>query len=219
MLRRLGLSPQRPVVRAYERDSEQVRVWKTETYPAIRAEAAQVGATIYFGDEAGVRSDYHCGTTWAPIGQTPVVNSTGARYSVNLISAVSAQGGLHFLLQEGRATAAVFSDFCGKLLADDGGIVFLIVDNHSIHTANIVKEFVASTAGRLRLFYLPPYAPDTNPDEWVWKNVKHDRIGRSGITTAGDLYQKAARALERLQQLPGIVRGFFRDPYLQYITT
>lgn len=88
LLRTLGLSPQRPLHRAYQQDPEKVARWKNEDYPAIRKAAAGEGATIYFADEAGIRSDYHSGTIWAPIGQTPVVESTGARYSVNMLSAV-----------------------------------------------------------------------------------------------------------------------------------
>jgi transposase len=217
MLRRLGMSPQRPLVRAYEQDPEAVRRWKTETYPAIREQAAQAGARVYFGDEAGIRSDYHTGTTWAPVGRTPVVRSTGKRHAVNMLSAITAQGGLHFMLHEGKVDSSVFIEFCRRLLADDGGTVFLIVDNHSIHLSNETRAFAASTDGRLRLFFLPTYSPELNPDEWVWKNVKHDRIGRSGITGAADLHTKATRALQRLQDLPGIVRGFFADPDLRYI--
>jgi len=94
LLRKLGLSPQRPLWRAYEQNPERVTAWKQTEYPAIRAAAAQVGATIYVADEAGIRSDYHAGTTWAPTGQTPVVRTTGKRDSVNLISAVTPAGAL-----------------------------------------------------------------------------------------------------------------------------
>jgi transposase len=219
LLRRLGLSPQRPLWRAYQQSPEAVTRWKTETYPAIRAEAARVGATIYFADEAGVRSDYHAGTTWAPVGQTPVVRTTGARHAVNLISAVTAKGALRFAAYDGTLTARVFIDFCTRLLHDAAGPVFLILDGHPVHRSNAVKKFAASTGGRLRLFLLPGYSPELNPDEWVWKNVKADRIGRAGITSADDLKAKALAALHRLQKLPNLIRGFFADPDLRYITT
>ncbi|MPY85854.1 MAG: IS630 family transposase, partial [Actinophytocola sp.] len=101
LLRTMGLSPQRPLHRAYQQNPEAVQRWKEEEFPAIRAQAAAEGATIYFEDEAGIRSDYHSGTTWAPIGKTPVVRNTGARFSVNMISAVSAQGALRFSVHEG----------------------------------------------------------------------------------------------------------------------
>ncbi len=114
------------------------------------------GATIYFADEAGIRSDYHAGTTWAPIGRTPVVKATGARFSLNMLSAVSAQGARRFMVHEGTVNAAVFIDFCRRLLRDHPGPVYLLVDGHPAHRARATTEFVASTEGRLRLWLNPP---------------------------------------------------------------
>lgn len=218
LLRKLGLSPQRPLYRAYQQNPEAVARWKAETYPQLRAQAAEVGATIYFTDEAGVRSDYHAGTIWAPVGRTPVVASTGDRFAVNLISAVSAKGKLRFAAYDGNLNGKVFIDFCRRLLHDSPGPVFLVLDGHPVHRSNAVKQFAASTGGRLRLCFLPGYAPELNPDEWVWKHVKHDRIGRAGVSGPEDLKAKALAALHRLQKLPHLVQGFFRDPGLRYIT-
>ena len=171
LLRTLGLSPQRPLWRAWQADPEAVQRWRDEEFPAIRKQAKAEGATIYFADEAGIRSDYHAGTTWAPVGQTPIVKATGARHSLNMISAVTAQGLLRFSTYTGSFTGARFIEFCRKLMADTDGPVYLVVDGHPTHRSKLVKQFVASTKGRLRLFVLPAYSPQLNPDEWVWKNV------------------------------------------------
>lgn len=219
LLRTMGLSPQRPLHRAYQQNPEAVARWKDEEFPAIRAAAKAAGATVYFADEAGIRSDYHSGTTWAPVGRTPVVPNTGARFSVNMLSAVSAQGALRFMVHEGTVNAGVFIDFCKRLLRDTDGPVYLVVDGHPAHRAKATTEFVAATDGRLTLFFLPGYSPELNPDEWVWKNVKHDRIGKTGVTSKTDLKTKAIGALRRLQKLPALVRAFFADPHLRYITT
>jgi transposase len=219
LLRTMGLSPQRPLYRAYQQNPEAVARWKTEEYPAIRAAAQKQGATIYFADEAGIRSDYHSGTTWAPVGQTPVVRNTGARYSVNMLSAVTPKGALRFMVHEGTVNAEVFIEFCKRLLADTSGPVYLIVDGHPAHRAKATMTFAASTDGRLRLISLPGYSPELNPDEWVWKNVTHDRIGKTGVISKHDLKTNAIGALRRLQKLPGLVRAFFADPHLRYITT
>jgi transposase len=219
LLRTMGLSPQRPLHRAYQQNPDAVARWKTEEYPALRAAAQQQGATIYFADEAGIRSDYHSGTTWAPVGRTPVVHNTGARYSVNMLSAVTAKGALRFMVHEGTVNAEVFIGFCKRLLADASGPVYLVVDGHPAHRAKATTTFVASTDGRLRLIFLPGYSPELNPDEWVWKNVKHDRIGKTGVISKYDLKTKAIGALRRLQKLPALVRAFFADPHLRYITT
>jgi transposase len=101
---------------------------------------------------------------------------------------------------------------------DTSGSVFLIVDGHPVHRSKAVKDFVASTHGQLCLFQFPAYSPELNPDEWVWKNVKADRIGRAGIDQAkGNLRSKAVTAMRRLQKLPCLIRGFFADPNLRYI--
>ena len=218
LLRKLGLSPQRPLWRASQQNPEAVDRWKREQFPAIREQAAAAGATIWFADEAGVRSDYHAGTTWAPVGRTPIVRTTGARHSVNLISAVTAQGALRFAAYAGTFTSTTFIDFCQRLLHDSDRPVFLVVDGHPTHRSRAVQDFVASTNGRLRLFLLPGYSPELNPDEWVWKNIKADRVGRAGVTGADDLKAKAVSALHRLQKLPHLIRGFFADSNLRYIT-
>src|SRR4051794_28979759 len=219
LLRTLGLSPQRPLWRAWQADPGAVQRWREEDFPAIRKQAKAEGATIYFADEAGVRSDYHAGTTWAPVGRTPVVKATGARFSLNMLSAVSAQGALRFMIHEGTVNATVFIDFCKRLLRDHDDPVYLVVDGHPAHRARATTEFVASTDGRLKLFLLPAYSPELNPDEWVWKNVKHDRAGKTAVTSKDDLKATVISALRRLQKLPGLVRGFFADPCLRYITT
>jgi transposase len=217
LLHRLGLSPQRPLYRAYQQDPEAVRRWREEEFPAIRAQAREEGAELYFGDEAGVRTDHHAGTTWAPVGQTPVVKVTGERAGINMISAVSPRGALTFDVFAGRFNATVFVEFLTKLMHDAPGPVYLILDNLSVHKAQTVTDYVDSLDGRLKLFFLPAYSPELNPDEWVWKNVKHDQIGRAGIQRKSELFELATRALERLQQLPEIVRGFFHDRSLAYI--
>lgn len=218
LLHRLGLSVQRPLWRAWQQDDEAVRERKEERFPAIREAAAQVGGTISFGDEAGLRSDFHAGTTWAPIGKTPVVKTTAARRSINMISAVTATGVMKFATYTGSFTAKLFIDFLKRLASDTPGPVFLIVDNHTIHRAKIVQAYLESTNGMVNVHRLPSYSPELNPDEWVWKNIKSDRVGRASITSDDDLATMAVSALHRLQKLPGIIRGFFHDPGLAYIT-
>ena len=212
----LGFTPQRPLRRAWERDPVLVETWQHETFPAIKAEAQRVGATILFADEASMRSDYHAGTTWAPIGKTPVVSKTGQRFSVNMLSAVGPNGEFQFMIHEGRATAVVFREFLRRLMHDAKKPIFLVVDGHSIHKAKLVQEFVEEQQGRLKLFFLPPYSPDLNPDEQVWGNVKA-RVAKRAVRTKDDLQMKIQEALERLRELPEIVVGFFHHPDCQYI--
>lgn len=217
ILAKLGMSAQRPLYRSWKQDPARVGQWKREEYPAIKARAAAVGATILFADEASVRTDYHAGTTWAPVGRTPVVTGSAVRHAVKMVSAIGQRGQLCFQVHEGSMNAERFVEFCQCLVHGFDTPVFLVVDGSSVHKARIVTQYVASTQGRLELFFFPPYAPELNPDEWVNKNVKHDRIARAVPLTRDELTSIAIDALERLKKCPGIVRGFFGDPKLAYI--
>jgi transposase len=218
----LGFSAQRPLYRAEQADPVAVARWKDTEYPKIAAAAKAAGGTVFFADEAGVRSDYHAGTTWAPLGQTPTVRATGVRFALNMISAISAQGALRFAVFAGTFTAAGFIDFLTRLRHDaagrSGGPVFVIVDGHPVHRAQAVTEFVDSTDGALRLYRLPAYSPQLNPDEWVWNNVKHDGVAPAAPKGPEQMKAVIVARLRRLQRLPSLVRGFFGDPELAYIT-
>lgn len=216
LLRQLGLSCQRPLFRATEQDPERVRRWRDEEFPAIRHWAKKAGAAILFGDEAGVRSDYHAGTTWGVKGKTPIVPRTGGRHSVNMLSAVSARGELRFMLVKGRVNGVVFAEFLHRLMHNASDPVFLILDGHSIHRSRPVRDFVASQEGRLRLFFLPPYSPELNPDEQVWNYVKHHGVGKAALRGASDLRRFVLARLRSLQRLPWTVRMFFLTPDTQY---
>lgn len=159
VMRMLGFTVQRPLYRAWQQDAVLVERWRKEDFPAIQAEAKRVGATIYFADESGMRSDYHTGGTWAPEGQTPVVRATGRPYSLAMISAVSARGDFRFMVHEGTVTATVFREFLKRLLIGATKPIFLVVDGHPIHKAKVIQEFVEQQQGRMKLFFLPPYAP------------------------------------------------------------
>ena len=217
----LGFSAQRPLYRAEQADPVAVARWRETEYPTIAAAAKAAGGTVFFVDEAGVRSDYHAGTTWAPVAQTPAVRATGARFGLNMISAISAQGALRFSVLTGTLTAAGFIAFLKRLLHDaehnGSDPVFCIVDNHPAHRAKAVDRFVDSTDGALRLYRLPAYSPQLNPDEWVWKNVKHDGVAPAAPKGPEQLKAVVTARLRRLQRLPQIVRGFFGDPELAYI--
>lgn len=180
----------------------------------MRAKAEK--ADIFFADEAGVRSDFHSGTTWSPVGQTPVVPATGARFSVNMISAVSPRGEFRFMVVEGSVGAETFITFMKRLLVGAKKKVFLIVDGHPAHRAKIAKEFISSTNGAIELFYLPPYSPELNPDELVWNDLKNGIVGRSTVKDRQELKSKVISGLRRIQKNQEKVRAFFQHPKTKY---
>jgi transposase len=219
ILGKLGMSPQRPLYRSYEQDPEKVAEWKERTFPQIQARAKKEGAAIFFADEASVRTNYHAGTTWAPVGKTPVVSGSGRTRSISMVSAVSPRGELHFQVHETGIRQEEFLEFCKMLLADAGRPVFLIMDNSQVHRAKILKTYADQGNGMLTLFFLPPYSPDLNPDEWVWKNVKHDNLGRASVKDESQLAEFANAALVKLKAMQEKIRSFFGDPALRYIQT
>jgi len=209
IMRNLGFTPQRPLRRAYEQDALLVEDWLTTRLPKLRQRAKRLGAKLLFADEASMRSDYHAGTTWAPQGQTPIVRATGKRHGINMISAVSMTGELQFMLVEGKGNANVFKQFLEQLMLGAEQPIILVVDGHSIHKAETVRNYVDSTQGKLELHYLPPYSPQLNPDEQVWKNIK-ERVAKKPHSTKDELRDLLVESLIRLQKMPEIIRGFFR---------
>jgi transposase len=218
ILRSLGLSPQKPLVRAYQQNPELVNRWKSEEYPAIREAAKAAGASIFFCDESTIRTDYHSGTTWAPVGQTPIVRATGERKSVNMISAITPQGKIHFSFLPGNLNSAMFIEYLKMLLHDISGKIFLIVDGYPSHKSKETLEFVKSTEGRLSIFFLPPYSPELNPDEWVWKSIKYDNVGKMASRSEPEMRSGIEKIVKKLQSGAAFVQSFFRDPELAYIS-
>jgi transposase len=216
LLNQMGLSAQRPMWRAYQQDPEAVDQWLKEQFPKIKVLARRFKADIYFGDEAGVRSDFHSGTTWAKRGQTPIVSSTGARFGLNLISAVSPRGLMRFMFTKGRVSADIFIEFLKRLIHNSQRPIFLIVDGHPTHKAKKVSKFVDSVKKRLHLFFLPPYSPELNPDEWVWNHLKNNGIGRQAIQTKPQMKRAVISHMRSLQKSPNLICSFFQAETTRY---
>ena len=216
LLAQRGITPQKPLWRAYQQDAERVRRWVEEDYPAIAREARQHLAEIWFADESGIRSDYHAGTTWGLRGQTPVVRTTGARHRLNMISAVNRRGKMRFMIESGGLNARIFCRFLDRLMVGARRGVYLIVDGHPMHKSATVTHKIASFKGRLRLFQLPPYSPELNPDEGVWREVKGHRLGRGGILNQADLQSKTLGALRHLAKRPDKIKALFKEKTTRY---
>jgi transposase len=217
LLAQLGITCQKPLHRAQERDEALVQQWLKKDYPEIMKMAQKQGADIYFGDAAHIRSDHHAGRTWGKRGETPIVEATGARHSMSLLSAISSRGHMRFMIkQQGGVNAAVFIEFLKRLIAGAERIIFLIVDRGPAHIARKTRAFVESLNGSLRLFYLPPYSPDRNPDELVWKHLKADTVGRMAITSKDDFKAKVRSSMRQLQNNPEKISSFYQKPSLRY---
>jgi transposase len=217
LLAQLGITCQKPLHRALERNESAVQKWLKTEYPKIKKMAAAQGAEIYFGDAAHIRSDHHAGTTWGKKGVTPIVVSTGARYGMSLISAVTSKGTMRFMIKEkGGVGAAVFIEFLKRLMVGATKKIFLIVDNGSAHRAKKTQNFVKTLGGKLQLFFLPAYSPDCNPDELVWKHLKADTVGRMATTDRDTFKKNVLASMRSLQKNHAKIKSFYQKPSLKY---
>ena len=217
LLAELDITPQKPLRRAYERDPKAVEKWIHEDYPLLKRRAKMRGAEIFFLDEAGVQSDAPLQRTWGAKGQTPVVRTSGQRQSVNAISAVTARGGFWYSVYTGRLNATRFVTFLKQFLRGRRRPIFLVVDRHPAHTATCVARYIQACKGRLELHFLPGYAPDLNPDEFVWNHIRHHGTSKKPLKQNESLYSRMESDLKALKASPHMVRSFFYAPSVAYI--
>jgi transposase len=216
MLRRMGLTPQRPTRRAFQRDEEQCRRWAQEEFPAIVRQMKRRQSTLLFGDETGVHEDGPVDRTWAIRGRRPVVRVTGQRRRVNVISAISPRGRLWFRCFKGNLNAQRFIAFLKDLLRDVRGSIELVLDRHPAHVAAATRRFIEEHRSRLRVYFLPGYAPDMNPDEHVWGHLK--AMFRKEPITAGEILDDAVEeSMDQIRSNRALVRRFFDHPEVAYV--
>lgn len=215
-LKAWGMSAQKPVKRAYERNDAAIERWLKEDYPQIAKEAKQEKAMIYWGDEMGLRSDHVSGTSFALKGETPVVRATGQRFGCNMISAITNRGELNFMVFEGTFTNTTFIEFMKRMIKQAMRKIYLIVDGHPVHRSVAVRKFAADNAKRLRLIRLPGYCPELNPDELLNQDVKTNALGKSRPTSKSEMIGTIRRHLHRRQKEPHVIRNLFREEHVRY---
>jgi transposase len=215
-LRRWRFTPQRPIRRALERQDAAIQTWLAEHYPRIAARAKAEGAVIHWGDETGISNQAVYGRSFAPKGQTPVLRRPATRRTLSMISAVTNRGMLRFMLYEGALNAGLFLAFLQRLMRSAAGKVFLIVDNLKVHKAGKVQAWVTEHRERIELFFLPAYAPEHNPDEFLHSDLKRSLGRRPAVRDKAGLESRLRGYLRRLQRQPERVRAFFQAPTTRY---
>ena len=215
-LRRWGMTPQKPLVRAKERSPAAVTAWLELDYPAIARRARAARAVIYWGDETGLSNQDQVGRSWAPRGETPVVARTAKRVTRSMIAAVSNRGLMRFMLYEGALNADHFIAFLRRLTKDAGQKVFLIVDNLKVHHAAKVKTWVAAHTHEIELFYLPAYAPDHNPEEYLNNDLKQKLRQQPQPATKDEMIKNTRAVLRAIQRSPRRIQGYFRPSPVRY---
>ena len=215
-LAKWGLTPQKPLRRAYERDPVAVQRWLEEEYPAIVKQAQAQKGEIHWGDQMGLRSDHQTGTSYGRRGKTPVIPGTGQRFRCNMMSTITNRGHLSFMVFKERFTAGVCLRFLRRLVRHAGHKVFLILDRHPVHRSAKVKRWLAANHQRIALSFLPGYSPDLNPDEFLNQDVKSNALGRQRPANQTEMIAGVRSYLCSTQRQPEIVKSYFQANPVRY---
>lgn len=215
-LKRWGFTPQKPLKRAYEQRPEVIEHWLRHAYPAIAARARREGAEIHWGDETSLSTSDPRGRGFAPRGQTPVLRVVSQRRSVSFLSTVTNRGKVRFMVLAGPLSAGLLIRFFRRLLRETSGKIFVILDNLNVPKAAKVRAWVHTQRQRLAVFYLPPYAPELNPDEYLNGDLKLGVAAKAPARTKPALLTAARSHLRMLQHRPQRVRRFFEHPRIKY---
>jgi transposase len=215
-LQRWGYTPQRPVRRAYERDEARVQAWLTQEYPRIKRQAQRENAEIHWGDESGLRSDESRHRGYAPRGKTPVVRLPARRKSLSLISAITNQGKVRFMVYPGALSPDLLIEFMRRLVKDAERKVLLILDNLNVHKAKKVRAWLDERSEQIEVFFLPPYSPELNPDEYLNGDLKRAVHQDVPARDAGELRSLATKHLRAIQRSRHRVKRYFAHPSIRY---
>lgn len=206
-----GFSSQKPAYIAYEQSPEQVRQWIEQTYPALRKKAQSSHGLIFWLDETGLRSQHASGTSYAPVGHTPVIAKTGRRFYCNVISAIANNGRMFFSVLQTGFNGKAFIDFLSRLIKTTGRKLFIIADAHPVHRAGKVKQWIEANKGKIELHFLPGYAPQLNADEYFNQHFKSNGMGKQRPATKTEMVSMARALAKSIQARPELVKSFF-DP-------
>lgn len=215
-LKRWGFTPQKPVKRAYEQDPKKLAQWIETDYPEIAAHAKQEKAEIHWGDETGIQNNAYNAKGFSPKGKAPIVQLNAKKSSINMISAITNHGKVRFMLYREKMSSPVLIKFMSRLVKDTRRKVFLILDNLKVHHSKRVAAWLESNHEKIEVFYLPPYAPEHNPDEYLNGDLKQ-RI-RSGLPARSqdDLIKKTHSFMKTVQNRPHHVKNYFKHPKVTY---
>ena len=215
-LRSWGYSPQRPKKKAYEQCSKKVQLWLDHEYPAIKERAKKEKAEIHWGDETGVRNNSQHGRSYAPKGRTPVKLSMSKRFTVNMISTVTNQGLIEFMVYSGTMNADRLIEFLEQLIKNKLKKVFLILDNLRVHHSKIVKAWVEVNKSKIEIFHLPSYSPEKNPDEYLNCDLKYGLSIKPSPRNEEQLKDNVEEHMSMLQANQNRVKKYFEHEDIRY---
>ena len=216
-LKRWGMTCQRPTKKAYFQDNVKLNKFMHETYPDIVKKAKKEDAEIYWGDETGINNQAYHVRGYSPKGKTPEIPSYSKIEKINMISAITNKGTCRFMCYSQNMTQQIFIEFMEHLVKDADRKVLFIVDNLKVHHGKLVEKWLEQHTDEIELFFIPPYSPEVNPDEYLNHNLKQDI--HSGLIphTQKQIRDKTEKFMDGLQKNPEKVINLFKHPKLKYI--
>ena len=193
-----------------------IKQWLKTGYPALAKRAKAEKAEIQWADETGLANQANYGRSFAPRGKTPIIRRPAARFSQSMISSLTNRGKLRFMVYDGALNAGIFLRFLKRLVRGAQRKISLVVDNLRPHRAKIVAAWVAANLDKIELVYLPPYAPEHNPDEFVNNDVKQAMARRQAPKDKAELKKGLTSYMRGLQKRPAKIRAFFQAPTVRY---
>ena len=215
-LNRWGFTPQKPLRRAYEQNPKAVQKWLEEEYPKISRRAKKEDAEIHWGDETGLNSDCYHGRSYAPRGKTPAIRLSAKREHINLISSVTNQGKVRFMVYKNTMNSQTMIKFLKRLVKDADRKIFLVLNNLRVHHSHIVRDWLAEHEDQIELFFLPSYSPELNPDEYLNGDLKAGVHSGAPARNEKQLAKKAFSHLRMLQKRSDRVMKYFNHPKIAY---
>ena len=215
-LRKWGFTPQKPKKQAYEQNPKAVKKWIDEEYPAIEKRAKEEGGEIHWGDETGARNTNQHGRSYAPKGKTPVKKTMAKRFSVNMISTVTNQGKVEFMIYSGMMNSDRLIEFLKELIKNKSKKIFIILDNLRVHHSKMVKAWIEENKNNIELFYLPSYSPEKNPDEYLNCDLKYGLSDVSAPKNEAELTKNVENHMNMLAKNSERVKKYFKHKDIQY---
>lgn len=218
LLKALHWSPQIPVTQAQQRNEEAIQRWREERWPELWNQARRERKTLVFIDESGFYLLPGVVKTYASRGQTPVLRKWQSRDPLSVMAGVTPEGHVYSLVRQESLKGFQTIVFIEHLLHVVGERLWLIWDGSPIHRRAVVQEYLTSSvAAHVKVEFLPAYAPDLNPVEWMWNQLKNVELRNLECRDLEDLHYEFHLALERLRQKPRIILSFFEGAQLSLL--
>lgn len=218
-LNELGLSYQKPCYVPREQDPVETQRFLNEKFPRIQRLASKMRADIGFEDEAGIDLRERSGRTWGLRGTTPKITVTGKRGKFNVLSVVTTEGRIDYDVTSDRINSEAYIEFLDLILKDRDRPLILLMDRARFHESSITRRYVRENRKRIRIYFLPKYAPEYNPAEQIWAEIKDKKIGRQPVYNCADLKKRLLSTLDALKGNIKRVQSFFELPHTKYALT